>query len=81
MAEDTQSICHHCARKDLERSFHRYGGHVKLGHATLSVRKGIGGPVKLVHASLSDRKGIQKTFHNYGGSAKLIHSCFVCEED
>ena len=54
---------------------------MKLGHATLSVRKGIGGPVKLVHASLSDRKGIQKTFHNYGGSAKLIHSCFVCEED
>ena len=48
------------ARKDLESSFHCYGGPVNLVHASLSVRKAVensfhnyGGPVKLMQASLS----------------------------
>ena len=49
------------ARKNLESSFHHYGGPVDLLHASLSVRKGIencfhdyGGSAKLMQACLSD---------------------------
>ena len=75
---DNQTSINELQRKDLESSFYRRVGPVKLVCASITARKGIeddfhhcGGPVTHVHACFGVRRC---SFHHCGGPVNLVQA-------
>ena len=69
------------ARKDVERSVHHCGGHVKLVQACLCAGNTLQrrfnprrDAMKHVQVCLSGRKDLERSFHHYGNPVKLVQA-------